>query len=174
MSAKSLVLTNKPPVNWSFLHHAKWSPACAKSPALVKSDFIILCLSASLTDLKVVTSAHCVLVIITAPGSHTEESDVTTWGLQHIPGLDRNLQQSQMTYNCTLNARKCRWLHLHTQHKPDMLPTGLSWLGNTHLFLRILWLGLLINYKKTFIFMWFPIYVLSKEKLTFMPCFSVK
>lgn len=55
--------------------------------------------------------------------------------------------------------------------------SGCADLVNTHLFLSILWLGVLINYKKRekkFIFMWFPIYVLSKEKLTFMPCFNAK
>lgn len=76
-----------------------------------------------------------VSVIITASGSRTEDGDVTIWGLLHIPGSDQNLQQSQMTYDCTLNARKCHWLHLHTQHKPDMLPIGLwlFWHGNAHI-----------------------------------------
>lgn len=108
---------------------------------------------------------HLFLVIITAPGSRTEEADVTIWGLRHIPGSDQNLQQSQMTYDCSLNARKCDWLHLHTQRKPDMLPIGLGlyWHGYTHLFLSILWrkCGLLIT---SYILMWFPIYFLSEEE----------
>ena len=110
--------------------------------------------------------ALSVSVIITAPGSRTEEADVTIWGLRHIPGSDQNLQQSQMTYDCSLNARKCDWLHLHTQHKPDVLPIGLGlyWHGYTHLFLSILWhkCGLLIT---SYILMRFPIYFLSNEKL---------
>ena len=110
--------------------------------------------------------ALSVSVIITAPGSRTEEADVTIWGLRHIPGSDQNLQQSQMTYDCSLNARKCDWLHLHTQHKPDVLPIGLGlyWHGYTHLFLSILWhkCGLLIT---SYILMRFPIYFLSDEKL---------
>lgn len=117
------VLPRKPPFGLVISYYGKHAPTRAVSRCRwLKTNCIILCLSSSLTDPNVTSR-------ILGLGDHCSSRESYGGGGVMSPRgasdtfLDRNknLQQSQMTYDCTLNARKCHRLHSHTQHKSDRL-----------------------------------------------------